>query len=639
MKWIICASIAVLFIVIGLNLYLKKKNSNTRGVKSLFCIVAATFTAYIPIYIYKYGIVAGVVGNVLHTLRIVTVDADITEFYDVIRGCISNGFFAKAYIMLIGALHIALPMLSAVTAVTVLLRYFSTIQMHFAGRRKCPMFIFSEVNERSLHLAKSLEKIKCDIIFAGSTADSYNGNVESGHSVILKDEEISEIAIKKRKGKDVYFFCISEDEDASLGYTLDLIERFSSESEAEQEHIHIYQFSKHQDFAVFIDSSNKGMIDVQCINEYEMLVYNLLDKHPLMKYSRTGVHVLIHGLSDMNIVALKAFIWCGQMSNFSLRVSVVGVDIGDRINELRMSVPGLFSERYDIRFFDCKTEKDVIDTIRKDCSDANYIIVGENSDNDTMNLGISLRRLFYMMDPEFSACPPIFCYIKEPSKFSLIKNLATAESNPKRKVNYGLVPFGSLDEVYTYETLVNSRLENIAKNIHLAYEEIFSDGEINVKEALKRYNIFEVNKRSNRAAALHIRYKLNMLGLDYKETVEAEDEELALKDAYTDEALVSMSVAEHDRWMAFLETEGWIPSEKKEVYAYRESGISRGRHNCPILKMHPYICEYEKLKALSVELEGKDTTVYDTELIVRIPDILGDKWNVSGKKYKIVRLK
>lgn len=620
-------------------MYFSKKNSNSRGVVALGCVFAATYTAYFPVFFSEHGIFAGAIGNLIHTLRIITIDADITQFYDVISSGISNGILVKAYIAGLGVLHVTLPMLSAVTAVTVLLRYFSSMQLQLAGRRKCPMFIFSEVNERSLHLAKSLEKIKCDIIFAGSTADSYNGKIESKHGVILKDEEISELAIKNRKGKDIYFFCISEDEDVSLGHTLELIEKFSSVSEAEQEHIHVYQFSKHQDFAVFIDSSNKGSIDVQCINEYEMLVYNLLDKHPLMKYSRTGAHVLLHGLSDMNIVALKAISWCGQMSNFSLRASVVGIDIADRIDELRMSTPGLFTERYDIRFYNCKTEKEVIDTIRKECPDANYIIVGEDSDNDTMNLGISLRRLFYIMDPEFSACPPIFCYIKEPSKFSLIKDLATAESNPKRKVNYNLTPFGSLEEVYTYEALVNSSLENIAKNVHLAYEEIFSDGEINIKEALKRYNIFEVNKRSNRGAALHIRYKLNMLGLDYKEVIGPEDEELVLRDAYTEEALESMSIAEHDRWMAFLETEGWIPSEKEEVYAYRNSGISRGRHNCPILKMHPYICEYEKLEALSIELEGKDTTVYDKELIVRIPDILGDKWNVSGKKYKIVRLR
>lgn len=155
----------------------------------------------------------------------------------------------------------------------------------------------------------------------------------------------------------------------------------------------------------------------------------------------------------------------------------------------------------------------------------------------------------------------------------------------------------------------HSDFEKIAKNVHLAYEEIFSDGDINVAEALERYNVFEVNKRANRANALHIRYKLNLLGLDYADKSDVETVELC--NYYTEESLEELSVSEHDRWMAFLEMEGWEPSSKEDVYAYRESGISKGRHNCPILKMHPYICKYDKLKELSLDLEGKDTTVYD----------------------------
>ena len=110
-----------------------------------------------------------------------------------------------------------------------------------------------------------------------------------------------------------------------------------------------------------------------------------------------------------------------------------------------------------------------------------------------------------------------------------------------------------------------------------------------------------------------------------------------LSDYFTDESIVQMSITEHDRWMAFLSSEGWIQSTKEQVDAYRASGISKGRHNCPILKMHPYICDYELLEALSLDLEGKNTAVYDTELILRIPDILGNKWNVANTKYKIIK--
>ena len=637
MIWIICVIISVIMIILSVRAYLNKNIGSLRVIFVLVFLFIATYIIYLPVYFETYGLLSGLIGNFVHVLQVITIDADIMEFYNVIIKGLGDHIFAKAYMILLGILHVSLPTVSAFTAVTVLFRCFSSMQLFFANSCKKPMFVFSEANECSLQLAKSLERIKCDIVFANSTEDSLNNENDSRHSFIFKEESISELNIRSKRGKEIYLFCISEDEDVSLSYTLQLIEKLSKIKDTEQEHIHIFQFSKHQDFSVFIDSADKGLLDVQCINEYERLIYNLLNNYPLFKYAKSDIHVLLHGLSQINIVALKAIAWCGQLSGFSMKISVVGINIQDKINELKLYTPGLFTNRYNINFYDCKSENDIIEVISEKCFDANYIIISEDSDNDTMNRGILLRRLFYKLNNEFSFCPPIFCYIKELSKFNIVKNLSTAESNPKRKMSYDLIPFGSLNEVYTYESLVDSELEKLAKNVHLAYEEIFSDNEIDVKEALKRYNIFEVNKRSNRANALHIKYKLNLLGLDY--TDDAQAESVQMKDYCTEEYLEKLSISEHDRWMAFLETEGWIPSTKEDVYLYRESGISKGRHNCPILKMHPYICEYEKLKDLSLDLEGKDTTVYDEELILRIPDILGDKWNVAGKEYKIIKLR
>ena len=601
----------------------------------LVCLFVATYIVYIPAYLVTYDFLSGLIGGFVHVLQVITIDADIMEFYAVINEEIGNCAFTKVYMVLLGILHITLPTISALTAVTVLFRCFSSMRLFFANNCMKTMFVFSEVNERTLQLAKSLEKIKCNIVFANSTENSLNNENDSKRGFIFKEESISELNIRSKRGKDIYFFCISENEDSSLSHTLQLIEKFSKLEDVEQEYIHIYQFSKYHDYTVFIDSSDKAAIDVQCINEYEMLLYNLLHQYPLFEYARTDINVLLHGLSPINIVALKTIAWCGQLSGYSIKITVVGMDIKKQVEELRLSVPGLFTNRYCIEFYDCSNEKEIVDTISCYCADANYVIVSEATDNETMKCGIRLRRLFYKLSQGFDYCPPIFCYIQEPSKFNIVKNLATAESNPKRKMSYNLVPFGSLEEVYTYKNLIDSELEKLAKNVHLAYEEIFSDVSINVSDALKRYNVFEVNKRSNRANALHIRYKLNLLGLDYTEKLDVEVVNMC--DYYTKESLEKLSVSEHNRWMAFLETEGWEPSTKEEVYLYKESGISKGRHNCPILKMHPYICEYEKLKDLSLDLEEKDTTIYDKELILRIPDILGDKWNVAGKKYQIIR--
>ena len=637
MIWLVCALLGALLIGSSARIYFHKKNGLPRVVIALGCLFAATYVLYIPAFTSTYGIMFGAIGDLLHVLRVVSLDADVTHFYDVIVANTGHILIARGYVAMLGLMHVALPTVSALTAVTVLIRWFSSIQLFFTNRRKRPMFVFSEANERALHLAKSLEQLNCDIVFASSTAEHLAGEIGGKHKPICKEEGISELNIKSRRNKDIYFFCISEDENLSLSHLLQLVEKFSAVKESEQQHIHIYQFAKHQDFSTFVDSADKGMLDVHCVNEYGILAYNLLDQYPLTKSATKGVHVLLHGISAINVVVLRAVAWCGQMADFPLRISVVGIDIENQKADLMQLYPGLFTQRYDIRFYDCQNEKQIEDTISRECKDANYIIVSEETDNQTMERGIALRRLFYRLDEGFAACPPIFCYIKENAKAHLIKNLTTAESNPKRKMNYDLIPFGNLNEVFTYARLVDSPLEKLAKNVHLAYEEIFSDGPIDVQQALKRYNIFEVNKRSNRANALHIRYKLNMLGLDYTDDPDAQ--EVRLEDYYTPEALAKMSYSEHSRWMAFLETEGWTVAQREDVLAYQNSGISKGRHNCPLLKMHPYICEYEKLKDLSLELENKDTTVYDEELIVRIPDILGDKWNVIGKKYKIIKMK
>ena len=53
--------------------------------------------------------------------------------------------------------------------------------------------------------------------------------------------------------------------------------------------------------------------------------------------------------------------------------------------------------------------------------------------------------------------------------------------------------------------------------------------------------------------------------------------------------------------------------------------------------MHPYIAPYGELKERSAKLNKSDCTAYDWELIARIPDMLHDKWDVAGKKYRIIQ--
>lgn len=636
MIWVICAVLAVLAMVMAGFFGLNKRFGSLRVVYTLLFLAAATYIFYIPVLSSEYGGVPMIIGGLLNLFRVVSLETNYLDAYQMVwTGLADSPWLAELYLLLLGVIHITMPLVSALTAVTVFLKYFSAIQLRMIQRSKRPLFLFSEVNERTMCLAATLPK-KSKIIFCGCDEDTINSKNDTYRNYVFREESITDISVKHNALRDTYYILISADEDETLGASLELMQEMSQLSEEIQTKLHVFLFSEYQDYAVYVDSAEKGQLDVRCFSECDMLAYQLLDQYPLYRYAKDNViHVLLHGLSPLNMAFLKAAAWCGQISGYTLKISALGIDIQDEIQELKHKAPSLFADMFHVDFYDCHSNLEIEQTIREHCADAGYIVIDCEMDNQTMETGIMLRRLFYRMDETFQNCPPIFCYIKDAAKYAVLKDLKTAESNPKRKMSYDLTPFGSLDALYVYEEIVDSNLEKLAQNVHLAYEEIFSDGPIDVANALKGYRTFEVNKRSNRANALHIRYKLGMLGLDY--TLDSTARPMPFRQLLDDASLKKLAIAEHDRWMAFLAAEGWTVATAEEVEAYRASGISRGRHNCPLLKMHPYICEYEKLEELSMHLEGKDTTVYDAELITRIPDILGDKWNVSGKKFKIIK--
>ncbi len=633
MIWIICAIISTLFLIAGIILFLYNRKEKLHVIFVLGVLLIASYVAYIPIFLEKYDLVSSLFAGVFNLLQLMTINADYLKYYELINFCVSSSVFAVIYLVILAILHLALPIVSAISAIALLLRFLSSIRLYFATKTKRPIFIFSEVNEKSTALAKDFKKIKCDIVFCDCDENTISKGKNSGY--IFKAEKAEDLYAKTKKGKDVYFICLSESEDKSLSSALSLIEKYSKVDSDIQNYIHIYHFSKFKDYSLYVDSTNKGSLDIRCINEYESIIYNLLDKYPVYQYANSQIHVLLYGLSQINVMALRIISWCGKLYNYTLKISVVGRDIEDRKNELKLLYPGLFEDYHDINFYSVKTENQAFELISEKLKDANYIIVSENTDVETIEKGVELRRLFYKVDNTFTNCPPIFCYVQNQSQFNVVKDLKTAESKAERKMSYNLTPFGNLSEIYSVDYLVNSPLEKLARNVHFAYAEIFSKGEIDKEQTYKGYSVFEVNKRSNRANALHVRYKLNLLGLDYTDDENAV--EVDFNEYLTDDLLTKLAISEHDRWLTFLQSEGWSTSTKEEVYAYRESGASKGRHNCPLLKLHPYICDFDKLEELSLDLEGKDTRVYDYELIKKIPDILGDKWGYAKKKFKIIK--
>ena len=639
MIWYICAIAAVMLFVVTAMVSVDTKHGSKKVFYIFVLFTVSTYILYIPPFFIGYEPIAAVWGSLYNILQVISLESGCLDWYDFITASIGFGLFEKIYIALLGFVHIALPAVSAVSAITLVLHFLATVRLSVVNHRRRPIFVFSEINNKSEALARNIRETigKCDIVFSDISGVAEKNVLQQELNCIVYEKSIESIQIKHVADKEIYYFCITGDSDINLNHTLDLINDSRDLPTEVQQKIHVFLFADGDNVDIMIDSSDKGNIDIHVVNEIETIAYDLLNEYPLCKHATNSeISILLCGLDKLDKAFLRAALWCGQLAGYKLKVRVVGIDIEKEIENMKLWFPGLFTDRYDVEFYSCIGDKDFADTVDKHCRDANYIVVNRENDEETVNIAILLRRMFYKFDSEYKNAPPIYAYIRYSDKAKMVRNLQTSEANPERRTSYDITPFGYYGDIYTYNNLVDSDIEKLSKNVHLVYEDIFSEADIDVQAALGRYKIFEVNKRSNRANAMHIRYKLALLGLDYTDA-DADGEEVELKDYLEKEKLDMLSYSEHNRWMAFLESEGWETATIDQVNAYKASDISKGRHNCPVLQLHPYICAYEELPERSEKLGLPDSTVYDRELIARIPDILGDKWNAVGKRFKIVK--
>lgn len=611
--------------------------------------ILATWLLYVPTFFLKYRPVTAFVGSLINILKIISLDAEYTACFEEISAAFSQPVLVFFYEALIAIVHLVLPVVSVLAAYNILYKWFSGLRIKAINLKTRTVFVFSQVNEKSLLLAQDVKKHfpKASVIFAKSgNQNDLDYSVRMQNFVFYQDD-IQKVEISRKKVKEVFYFCMSEDEDENLNDGLSLIKANpladdkNSAMREQQKNTHILIFSSQREMETILDSTEKGLLDIRIINEPERIVYSLLNRYPLCSHVQNKViHILLIGFGKINEKVLRTAVWLGQLGeDCQLQIDVVGIHIDNRLADLKFRCPELFDGTYSIRGFSFKNAAEMWHHIQSECLDATYVVVDGKTDAESVENSLTARRIFYSADLKNARKPAIFARIKTAEKNEMVRNLRTGETKPENRVPYDIIPFGSDSETYVFDELVSSEIDDLTRNVHLVYESAFTKESINVDAAMERYGALEVDKRSNRANALHIRYKLNILGLDYVPCSDGQTEdEVDFNEFVPAEAVDRIAVIEHDRWMAFMRSEGWTTADIAEVKLYKENGLSAGKHKCPLLQMHPYICPFEELPARSKALGLKDSTEYDRELIRHIPDILHDKWGVTKEQYRIIKM-
>lgn len=561
-SFIICLIVLLVAIVIYCLFFRMKKALKTNIVYAFVtCLIEISILVF-PLLKYD-NVFTRAFASFIYSTKCISLSQNL----DILANISFETIFGYLYFGLINFFFIVLPCLTAGIIASYIDKFAIFIKLRLCKNKK--IYVFSELNDKSLMVAKNLEK-ECVIIFT---------NIEEKKDISVKAIKTNKnvLNLKINSKSNVTFYMIYNDEERNLNETLELINKYK-----DNDKIKIYVVNSNQTTSTILDSTDKGRITVEIINENERIIFNLLDNKPLfLNAINKTISILIVGCGSIGKEFLCDAIWCGIMPGYQLKIIVVDLNADIIKEQLDIENPELLSN-YDITFIDGNIKsKKVIKKIKEE-KNINYVLISIGSDDTNIDTAIMLRKLFIR---EFDNEPIINIYTKNKYKQDQITALAN-----EKGYSYNLNGFGSVIDLYKQYTSDGSELEKLAIKVHLSYDP-------NDKE-LKRYNLREYNKRLSRACAVHIKYKLYAILLDKYSNDMKENQKLfrTMHSKKTDELLFRN---EHDRWVAYMRSIGYISVKTDIVKKYYE----KNKHYIHYLaRLHPALVSYDELDKVSKEL-------------------------------------
>ena len=558
--------------------------------------------------------------SILETFQIITLDISYPE---LIKAARSLGF---SHALFFTILCILTPVICGGIVLTFFEKFENLFRYFF--RFFQPIYFFSELNENSLELAKDIykeNKKQGIFVFCGvnSISDSELKDELKTYGFIYFRKAESEMILKPNNFRN--YFELSEDQDANLVHTKALIYAYQNKyKNADYSKVKIYLFSEQKETSFVLSSIDRKGLPVIIVNRNSFIANDLFFNNPLykaLKEKQNTISYLQIGCGEIGTELVKQVLYLGQLGKtYKLKLTIIDTNAKSLESSLKLEMPEIFTSNYNINFIeaDVKAEsfKKALDSY---CKDANYVSIVLGDDELNIHTALYLRSYYIRKNLKVGDYPLIAVRIK-----NAVKNEVVAQIYKEFTI------FGGENLIYSTR-LVNSELEKLAINIHQIYLE--SKKILDEKAILKDYySKDEVYIKSNRANALHIRYKLFMLGYEICKLNNNDNSDIDFSISY--EEAKKLAQIEHERWNAFMRTEGWCKLPL-EYFADKEKKINK----IPEAKLHACICSWEELKDVD-SVFNENYELYDENFVRYIPRILGlgNNTNISNVKYKLIKL-
>ena len=481
--------------------------------------------------------------SIHNSIRLFIVDG---EFTIVLEHLVSmEGWVTTVYSVFAAVIFVVAPVLTF----GVVLSFFknmSAYRRYFIGFFK-NVYIFSELNDKSLALAESIKKNGKNrlLIFT----DVFDNNEESSYELIERAREIGAICFKKdiqninfkfhHKGSALSFFAIGEDESENIDQSLKLISEYKNRNNT-----NLYVFSSSTDSELLLSSSDKGQVKVRRINDIRSLINRILydDGMTIFESARSNgedktISAVVVGLGQHGTCMVKALPWFCQMDGYKICVDAFDQE-KDAESKFVSQCPELMSPKYNGTKIEGEAQYKInihsgvnVETAAfaesiMGLTDTTYVLVALGTDEANIKTASYLRMLYERM-----GCKPIIQAIV----FNSGEKEALNGINNYRGQTYDIDFIGDLKTSYSEEVIIDSELEAAALARHLRWGK---------EEDFWKY---EYNYRSSIASAIHKKMKVlcQMPGIE-KEVRDRSDAELW-----------ALRKIEHRRWNAYMRSEGY----------------------------------------------------------------------------------
>ncbi|MEY8436934.1 hypothetical protein AAK967_04210 [Atopobiaceae bacterium 24-176] len=322
----------------------------------------------------------------------------------------------------------------------------------------------------------------------------------------------------------------------------------------------------------------RNLVEVRLLSEERQVVWDTLENHPLTcvldpvdvssgLVARQRLVVLILGLGSFGSEALRATFWFGRLPGVELRIVGVDLHARQRLSEFAASWPGLMAERVaegqpscmaslaepvaqsaktgaqtptvSLVQGDARTE-DLAGLLAgktvqglcwgKDGAEDCNVCIGPDSrvyamvclGDDELDLDVALRVHRVLSERVLAgtlndATPPqknplVSVLVRSEEVLESVRGIAGGEER------FELVPFGSTEDAFSYDSILAALWEDASVNLQAVYDAVQAAAagkptEVCHGRAMENYNAYEIKKLSNRAATRFTFYRLWCLGM------------------------------------------------------------------------------------------------------------------------------